>query len=59
MRLLIRDRDRDDSKYSGSFDEAFRTAGIRIVRTPVRSPKANAIAGVSSEPSAASAWTGC
>ena len=41
MRFLIRDR---DSKYSGPFDEAFRTAGIRIVRTPVRAPKANAIA---------------
>jgi putative transposase len=41
MRFLIRDR---DSKYSGSFDEAFRTAGIRIVKTPVRAPKANAIA---------------
>jgi putative transposase len=41
MRFLIRDR---DSKYSGPFDEAFRTAGIRIVKTPVRAPKANAIA---------------
>jgi Integrase core domain len=33
-----------DSKYSGSFDEVFRSEGIRIVRTPVRAPKANAIA---------------
>jgi putative transposase len=41
MRFLIRDR---DSKYSGTFDEVFRTAGIRIVKTPVRAPKANAIA---------------
>src|SRR5512132_1876904 len=41
MRFLIRDR---DSTYSGPFDEAFRTAGIRIVKTPVRAPKANAIA---------------
>ena len=40
-RFLIRDR---DSKYSGAFDEIFRTEGIRIVNTPVRSPKANAIA---------------
>jgi putative transposase len=40
-RFLIRDR---DSKYSGSFDEVFRSEGIRIVKTPVRSPKANAIA---------------
>jgi putative transposase len=41
IRFLVRDR---DSKYSGSFDEVFRSEGIRIVKTPVRSPKANAIA---------------
>ena len=41
MRFLIRDR---DSKYSGAFDEVFRTDGIRIVMTPVRAPQANAIA---------------
>jgi putative transposase len=41
MRLLIRDR---DSTYSGSFDEVFRTGGIRIVKTPMRAPQANAIA---------------
>jgi putative transposase len=40
-RLLIRDR---DSKYGGPFDEVFRSAGIRIVKTPVRAPQANAIA---------------
>jgi putative transposase len=41
LRFLIRDR---DSKYSGAFDEVFRSEGTRIVRTPVRAPKANAIA---------------
>jgi putative transposase len=41
VRFLIRDR---DSKYSGPFDEVFRSEGIRIVTTPVRAPKANAIA---------------
>jgi putative transposase len=41
MRSLIRDR---DSKYSGSFDEVLRSAGIRVVKTPVRAPQANAIA---------------
>jgi transposase InsO family protein len=40
-RFLIRDR---DSKYSGPFDEVFRSEGIRIVKTPVQAPKANAIA---------------
>ena len=41
VRFLIRDR---DGKYSGPFDEVFRSEGIRIVKTPVRAPKANAIA---------------
>jgi len=41
FRFLIRDR---DSKYTGPFDEVFRSEGIRIVKTPVRAPKANAIA---------------
>jgi putative transposase len=40
-RFLIRDR---DGKYNGPFDEVFRSEGIRIVKTPVRAPKANAIA---------------
>jgi putative transposase len=38
---LIRDR---DSNYGGPFDEVFRSGGIQIVKTPVRAPKANAIA---------------
>jgi putative transposase len=41
MRVLIRDR---DSKYSGTFDEVLRSGGMRIVKTPVRAPQANAIA---------------
>jgi putative transposase len=41
VRFLIRDR---DGKYSGAFDEVFRSVGIRIVQTPVRAPPANAIA---------------
>jgi putative transposase len=40
-RFLIRDR---DSKYSGPSDEVFRSEGIRMVKTPVRAPKAKAIA---------------
>ena len=38
---MIRDR---DSKYSGSFDQVFASGRIRIVKTPVRAPQANAIA---------------
>jgi putative transposase len=41
VRFLIRDR---DSKYSGLFDEVFRGGGIRVVKTPARAPKANAVA---------------
>ena len=41
VRFLIHDR---DAKFSGPFEEVFRIEGIRIIRTPVRSPKANAFA---------------
>ncbi len=33
-----------DSKFTRDFDTVFRSEGVEIVRTPVRAPKANAIA---------------
>jgi putative transposase len=41
LRLLSHDR---ASKFTRDFDTVFQGEGIEIVRTPIRAPKANAIA---------------
>ncbi len=40
-RFLLRDR---DTKLTAAFDQLFRDAGTRIVKTPVKAPNANAYA---------------
>jgi putative transposase len=41
MEFLIRD---NDGKFTRVFDTVFNTEGIRVVHTPVRAPRANAVA---------------
>jgi len=38
-RFLVRDR---DGKFTRDFDQVFRSEGIRVIRAPVRAPKARA-----------------
>jgi putative transposase len=39
FRFLVHDR---DSKFTHAFDEVFRSEGMRVIRTPVQAPNANA-----------------
>jgi hypothetical protein len=55
FRFLIHDR---DTKFGHAFDDVFRTEGIKVIRTPIQAPNANAYAERWPAPACAGAGVG-
>ena len=56
VKFLIRDR---AGQFTGSFDAVFTAEGIRVLRSPPRAPRANAICDRMIGTLRRSSWTGC